>query len=82
VDSKEKVSTCVVISISISLYFVHYNYGYYYSINRWNDAIETMYNAIHHHELNLNIYKTHATNLIWKHSIHNPDMQSEWRTFL
>lgn len=57
-------------------------FGYVYSINKWNEAIETMYRALTSHSENLNIYKTHTANLIWKHSIHNPDNQAQWRTFL
>ena len=58
------------------------NFGYHYSINKWNDAIETMRNALENHKENLNIYKTHAANLIWKHSVHNPEIQAEWKTLL
>jgi hypothetical protein len=58
------------------------DFGYHYSINKWDEAIKTMYNALVNHKVNLNIYKTHAANLIWKHSIHNPDIQSEWKTIL
>jgi hypothetical protein len=57
-------------------------FGYYYSINKWNDAIETMHNALKNHKENLNIYKAHAANLIWKHSPHNPEIQTEWKTIL
>lgn len=57
-------------------------FGYVYSINKWNEAIETMYRALTSHSENLNIYKTHAANLIWKHSIHNPDNQAQWRAFI
>ena len=57
-------------------------FGYYYSINKWEQAIETLYNALKNHKENLNIYKTHAANLIWKHSPHNPDIQSEWKNIL
>ena len=57
-------------------------FGYVYSINKWDEAIETMYNAFKNHKYNLNIYKTHAANLIWTHSIHNPETQSEWRKIL
>ena len=58
------------------------NFGYYYNINKWNDAIETLENALTNHKDNLNIYKSHTANLIWKHSIHNPEIQSEWRSIL
>jgi len=57
-------------------------FGYHYSINKWNDAIETMHNALKNHNDKLNIYKTHAANLIWKHSVHNPEIQAEWKTIL
>lgn len=57
-------------------------FGYHYSINKWDDAIKTMYNALKNHKENMNIYKTHAANLIWKHSVHNPEMQAEWKAIL
>jgi hypothetical protein len=57
-------------------------FGYHYDINKWNESIETLYNALINHKQNLNIYKTHAANLIWKHSIHNPEIQSEWKQIL
>lgn len=57
-------------------------FGYHYSINKWDNAIETLHNALKDHKKNLNIYKTHAANLIWKHSVHNPEIQSEWATIL
>jgi hypothetical protein len=58
------------------------NYGYYYSINEWDKAIETLYKALCNHKENLNIYKSHAANLIWKHSPHNPSIQSRWKKIL
>jgi hypothetical protein len=58
------------------------NYGYFYDINKWDEAVDTLYNALVNHKDNLNIYRTHAANLIWKHSIHNPEIQAEWREFL
>jgi hypothetical protein len=57
-------------------------FGYVYSVNKWDEAIETMYNAFKNHKYNMNIYKTHAANLIWTHSIHNPEVQSQWRKIL
>jgi hypothetical protein len=41
-----------------------------------------LYNALKNHKKNLNIYKTHAANLIWKHSHHNPEIQTEWKSIL
>ena len=57
-------------------------FGYVYSIDKWAEAIETMYRALKDHKENLNIYKTHSANLIWKHSVHNPEIQSEWHKIL
>jgi len=57
-------------------------YGYYYSIDKWQKAIQTMYNAVKNHTDNLNIYKTHAANLIWKHSVHNPLIQERWKKII
>ena len=57
-------------------------FGYHYSIDKWGAAIETLRLALQSHRDNMNIYKTHAANLIWKHSVHNPDIQAEWRTIL
>jgi hypothetical protein len=58
------------------------HFGYHYSIDQWKEAVDTLYRALKDHKQNLNIYKSHAANLIWKHSIHNPDIQAEWKTFL
>jgi len=57
-------------------------YGYYYSLNEWEKAIDTLANAIQNHQTNLNIYQTHATRLMWKHSIHHPDIQRRWKALL
>lgn len=58
------------------------NFGYHYSVNQWDKAIETMYKSLTNHKENLNIYKTHAANLIWKHSIHNPSIHTRWKVLL
>ena len=57
-------------------------YGYYYSINQWSAAIQRLYDALTAHKDQLAVYKTHAANLIWKHSIHNPGIQERWRAIL
>ena len=57
-------------------------YGYSYSINAWEKAIETLHGALTNHERNLHMYKTHAANLIWKHSSHNPSIQRRWRELI
>jgi hypothetical protein len=57
-------------------------YGYYYSINEWDNAIKLLYHTLLHHEDQLQTYQTHGMNLIWKHSIHHPDIQRRWATIL
>jgi hypothetical protein len=57
-------------------------FGYAYSLNRWKEAIDTLYRALRHHKENLGIYRSHAANLQWQHSIHNPAIQAEWRPHL
>jgi len=57
-------------------------YGYYYSINDWDNAVELLFRVLTMHEKTLATYKTHAQNLIWKHSVHNPDIQARWRQIL
>jgi hypothetical protein len=57
-------------------------YGYHYDLNQWNKAVDTLGNALQHHQRNLHIYKSHATNLIWKHSSNHPEIQSRWRKLL
>jgi hypothetical protein len=57
-------------------------YGYYYSINEWDKANEQLYQALTMHGKKQSTYKTHAQNLIWKHSIHNPDIQARWKKIL
>jgi hypothetical protein len=58
------------------------NFGYYYSINDWDNAIEIFKNALQNHKQNLNIYRSHSANLIWKHSIYNPEIQAEWTSII
>jgi hypothetical protein len=57
-------------------------FGYYYSINRWTEAIEQMHRALSTHKDQVPIYKSHAANLIWKHSVHNPEIQQRWAKIL
>ena len=57
-------------------------YGYHYSINAWEKAIQTLANAIQNHQENMRIYQTHAARLIWKHSVHHPDIQRRWKELL
>jgi hypothetical protein len=55
------------------------SYGYHYSLQKWEEAIQTLHMAFTCHKENMNAYQTHAAQLIWKHSIHHPDIQRRWR---
>ena len=78
--------------MTLELMYCHYpilhnsdgweQYGYYYSLNEWDNAIQLLHKALTCHKDNLKTYDTHATNLIWKHSIHNPDIQTRWKALL
>jgi hypothetical protein len=57
-------------------------YGYHYSLQKWEEAIQTLHMALTCHKDNMNAYRTHAAQLIWKHSIHHPDIQRRWREIL
>ena len=57
-------------------------FGYSYSIDRWEEAVATLYQAMRYHAQNLAMYSTHAANLQWKHSIHHPAIQAEWQAHL
>ena len=58
------------------------SYGYHYSLQKWEEAIQTLHMAMTCHKDNMNAYRTHAAQLIWKHSIHHPDIQRRWREIL
>jgi len=78
--------------MTLELMYCHYpilhnsigwaDYGYYYSINQWDNAIETLHQAITSHAQQLPIYQTHAAQLIWKHSIHHPQIRQRWKAIL
>jgi|UniRef100_A0A6C0BII1 hypothetical protein len=57
-------------------------YGYHYSLQKWEEAIQTLHMALTCHKDNMNAYRTHAAQLIWKHSIHHPEIQRRWREIL
>ena len=59
-----------------------WKFGYNYDIHKWDDAIKMLYDALYNHKKNLNVYKSHAANLLWKHSIYNPEVQAEWHSIL
>jgi hypothetical protein len=57
-------------------------FGYHYSINEWDKAVETLYCAMTNHKENIHIYKSHTAQLIWRHSMYNPDIRKEWLKIL
>jgi sRNA-binding regulator protein Hfq len=57
-------------------------YGYYYSLDEWEKAIDVLANAMKHHASNRYNYQSHASQLIWKHSIHHPEVQKEWKQII
>lgn len=57
-------------------------FGYYYDVNAWDAAVETLRAAIQDHAGHLGTYQTHAANLVWRHSPHNPAVQERWRGLL
>jgi hypothetical protein len=58
------------------------NFGYYYSINEWDKAVEQLRHVLEHHKDLLPVYETHTKNLMWKHSIHHPDIRARWKDLL
>ena len=57
-------------------------YGYYYSIDDWDNAVKTLYSALTEHTANRAMYQTHSAQLTWKHSIHHPDIRNRWEEIL
>lgn len=58
------------------------SYGYYYSINQWENTIQQVYQALTSHQDQMRTYQTHAAQLIWKHSIHHPCIRERWQSIL
>lgn len=58
------------------------NFGYYYSINDWSAAVHQLRTVIENHKEMIPVYETHTKNLIWKHSIHNPEIRERWKKLL
>ena len=58
------------------------DYGYSYSINQWDNALQTLHIALTRHKENRSIYRSHAAQLIQRHSIHDPEVRRRWRCIL
>jgi hypothetical protein len=57
-------------------------FGYYYSVNEWDKAVDTLFQAVTEHIHRRAMYRTHAAQLAWKHSIHNPVIRERWKAIL
>ncbi len=53
-------------------------YGYYYSGSNIKEAVENIEKIRNGHQDNMEIFKAHAKQLVWKHSPYNPDIHREW----
>lgn len=58
------------------------SFGYYYSINEWDKAVTTLYQALTEHANRRAVYRTHTAQLIWKHSVHHPAIRQRWKAIL
>lgn len=58
------------------------DYGYAYSIDRWEEAIETLHRALTQHAHTIDTYKTNVSRLIEKHSIHDQMIRKRWKEIL
>lgn len=57
-------------------------YGYHYNLDQWDQALDRLYQAFTHHEVNRSAYRIHAAQLAWKHSIHHPEIRRRWKAIL
>ena len=57
-------------------------FGYYYDVEAWSHAIDTLRGAMQDHDGQIGLYRTHAANLVWRHSPHNPAIQQRWKDCL
>jgi Protein of unknown function (DUF2827) len=58
------------------------DYGYSYSIDAWDKAIDTLFTALTQHSEQQAVYRSHAHQLLWRHSIHNPSLRQRWQSIL
>lgn len=58
------------------------DFGYFYPENDVTAGTHILHSAIHTHHDNIEIYKSHAKALEWRHSIYNPDVQNGWKELI
>jgi hypothetical protein len=57
-------------------------YGYFYPDNSVKEGAIQLKDALKNHHEKLELYKSHARALAWRHSIYNPDVQRAWLALL
>ena len=57
-------------------------FGYHYSVDQWDEAVQTLFNALTQHTANRATYRTHSAQLAWKHSVHHPAIRQRWKAIL
>jgi hypothetical protein len=55
------------------------DYGYSYSIDRWEEAIQTLHLALTQHHCQLAVYKSHTAHLLQRHSIYDSEVRRRWK---
>lgn len=56
--------------------------GYAYPENSIRDGVRVLQDAITGHHDRVELYKSHARALAWRHSVYNPDVQTAWKTLV
>jgi adenine-specific DNA glycosylase len=57
-------------------------FGYYYKGSNIVEGAELLETIRTSHSELLEVYKSHARTLAWKHSPYNPDVHRSWKTLL
>jgi Protein of unknown function (DUF2827) len=57
-------------------------FGYHWHHTKWSESIATLSRAVRYHADNLQAYSSHAMQLYWHHSIHNPSNKMAWNTLI
>jgi len=57
-------------------------YGYSYSIDRWDEALDLLHMALTRHKENLPVYKSHTAQLLQRHSIYDTTVRQRWKDIL
>jgi hypothetical protein len=57
-------------------------FGYSYHSSNIEEGVEQLQRAKQHHHERIEVYKSHARTLAWKHSPYNPDVHRAWLKLL